>query len=120
MAELKGILTQEDLAYYIVLVCLSQMSHVVWAFAYPDVHGGPSYNPGLVQTIVLMVPLAIYAIRTIYHEHYIGVVLGRPKLALIAASHLALTALPASANTTQDQGDKRFQPQPVPTPRDSE
>jgi hypothetical protein len=76
------------------VVCLSQMSHVVWAFAYPDVHGGPSYNPGLVQTIVLMVPLAIYAIRTIYHEHYIGVVFGRPKLALIAASHLALTALP--------------------------
>lgn len=26
MTELKGILTQEDLSYYIVLVCLSQMS----------------------------------------------------------------------------------------------
>ena len=26
MNELKGILTQEDLSYYIVLVCLSQMS----------------------------------------------------------------------------------------------
>ena len=26
MTDLKGILTQEDLSYYIVLVCLSQMS----------------------------------------------------------------------------------------------
>ena len=26
MTELQGILTQEDLSYYIVLVCLSQMS----------------------------------------------------------------------------------------------
>ena len=74
------------------VVGASQMSHVAWAFAYPGGNGGPAYNPGLLQTIVLEVPISIHALVTIYREHYSGVFV--PKLVLISVSHLGLMAAP--------------------------
>ena len=47
------------------LLLFSQVGHIKWYFAFGI------YNPGLVQTILINIPVSVFAMRTIYRDHYI-------------------------------------------------